>query len=157
MKYDRERAILLKIEGKTYSEIGSILGIARQRAQVLVKPRLGICVLVRRRANGACEDCGLAESGTHHHIHHKTYSTSPSEFNHPDNLQYLCKVCHLHKHAKPKPPKPQKLPCSHGQMMRSKCNGCIRNRHVRWLAKKGMTLPQYQHQWYIKNRASKLS
>jgi len=93
-------AINLKMEGKTYSEIGSSLGVSRQRAQQLCSPPAGQIVLVVMRANGKCEVC--REDTAHGHFHHLSGTTTLEEFNKEPNLQYLCAGCHKKQHKKPK-------------------------------------------------------
>lgn len=86
-------ALRLRLSGFTYREIAEQMGIARQRAQQLVRPRIGICELVRKRSNDKCEQCG--EAITCGHIHHKVASgIEAADFNAPENLQYLCPSCH---------------------------------------------------------------
>lgn len=52
---------------------------------------------IKTRANGICEKCGgiHKKMDVHHRIPIRT--KLPIEIiNHPDNLQYLCRPCHIH-------------------------------------------------------------
>lgn len=85
----REAARLLKRAGKTYAEVGEVMGISRQRAQQLVSPTS------QERSElfadiTVCEDCGK-ESETLD-AHHDNYDSAPSRL--------LCKSCHRKADAK---------------------------------------------------------
>jgi DEAD/DEAH box helicase domain-containing protein len=53
--------------------------------------------LIRKRDNCTCQNCGIQENDTAHHIHHKKpikLFESIEEANHPSNLVTLCAKCH---------------------------------------------------------------
>lgn len=90
-------AIRLKLQGKSYREIGDELGISRQRAQQLVEPTAGIRLIVRNRAGGLCEEC--KNKTPHGHLHHLAEEGRTEEdFNNPNNLKFLCTRCHQAEH-----------------------------------------------------------
>ena len=95
--------IILLMDGKTYKEIGRIYGISRQRVQQLVHPNKITTDIIKSRAGGNCEICKkILLIG---HIHH-CGSKTPEEYNHVNNLMYLCNSCHKALHRKtPKTPK----------------------------------------------------
>lgn len=93
--YQRAEALRLKLQGLTYDEVGRRMGVSRQRIQFLLRPPESVYKQVVGRANEHCEDCGSAVvSG---HIHH--IDEMRSDFNHPDNLAYLCASCHRKRHS----------------------------------------------------------
>lgn len=53
--------------------------------------------LIRKRDNYSCQNCGIQENNSAHHIHHKKpikLFESIEEANHPSNLVTLCAKCH---------------------------------------------------------------
>ncbi len=83
------------MRGLTYSEIGSSLGLSRQRVQQLVRPPAAIYRFVHARAHGRCETCHVhTRSG---HVHHKSLNDTDN-YNDVDNLAYLCVSCHRIAH-----------------------------------------------------------
>jgi hypothetical protein len=88
------QALELRLKGLTYAEIGSLLGVSRQRAQQLVKPPQHIYDEIRALAKSRCADCGvLINNGQLHHT--KSDPTVLEGFNDPANLVYLCIACHM--------------------------------------------------------------
>jgi hypothetical protein len=62
------------------------------------------CKIARSRALGKCEVCGILEKPIRKLIvHHKTELSTESRFlclfNHPSNLQVVCRRCHSRLHA----------------------------------------------------------
>jgi hypothetical protein len=99
MKIERyEEALRLRLDGKTYAEIGAALKITRQRAQQILRPPVDLYESVRKQANGHCEDCGIeVKEG---HVHHRgSTGLKPEDFNDRKNLQYLCASCHRIAHS----------------------------------------------------------
>ena len=94
----RNDMILLKLQGRTYQDIAELVGVTRQRIQQFLRPNLATRQIVRARANGYCERCGvLAKRG---HIHH--LPTTNYEFDNTANLEYLCLSCHRKQHPSPR-------------------------------------------------------
>lgn len=92
-------AILLRLQGFTYQEIGNRLKVTRQQAQNLIEPSCPVRKVIRERSLGKCEKCGCATPNGH--IHHKQEKGQLEEnFNDPGNLQYLCTSCHMHEHSR---------------------------------------------------------
>ena len=89
-----EDMITEKANGKSYSEIGKLCGVSRQRIQQSLSPPLLLRERIIKKNNGKCELCG-AYVGNHGSMHHKQYVY---DLNAPDNLQYLCNVCHVRLH-----------------------------------------------------------
>ena len=86
----REQAIALKRSWHTYAQIAEIMGVTRQRAQHLVRPNPLVYAIVVNRADGMCQSCfQLIDRGQ---VHHRLIDSI--EFNHPDNLLWVCAVCH---------------------------------------------------------------
>ena len=88
----------LKREGKTYREIAKILGISPPRAQQLIRPPKAIYDMIKLRAHGCCEACGIAITRGGH-LHHKEIQQEIT-WNDPVHLMYLCPSCHRRYHAK---------------------------------------------------------
>ena len=105
-----QSALVLRLDGKTYRQIGTALGVSRQRIQQILMPRPAVWNAVKNRANGRCERCGLA--GEFHPVHHCGAGKDQADtFNDLENLQYLCVFCHrrIHADATRKPPIPRKV------------------------------------------------
>lgn len=96
----RRRALALRLEGRSYSEIGRELGIRTQEALRLIRPDQETRERICRRANNACEICGAALRMLHVH-HRATVGTTPETYNRDDNLTLLCVPCHRAAHADP--------------------------------------------------------
>jgi len=96
-KSKRTDAIKLRIEGYTYAEIGTRLGISRQRAQQLTSPPRAVRDFVVQKADGRCLDCGF-HTGTSGHVHHLSNGLEYS-YNDLENLQLLCPSCHRIAHS----------------------------------------------------------
>jgi 5-methylcytosine-specific restriction endonuclease McrA len=93
----KQTALLLRLEGKTYAEIGQAIGTSRQYAQQLVRPPVAIYNLVRERAGNVCQDCGIEPRDGH--VHHKgAEGLTPDEYNSIENLSFLCVSCHRKAH-----------------------------------------------------------
>lgn len=93
----RTQVFKLYSEGKSYSQIGKLLGVTHQSIQGMIRPPKEIYNAVKARAGNRCELCGSEIRG---HIHHKT---TAGDFNKIENLQYLCPPCHHDEHLKLKP------------------------------------------------------
>ena len=91
-----ETALLLRLRGLTYAEIGTQLGVSRQRAQQLIRPPREIYEIIKKRANGRCEECATEIANSQ--LHHRQADRELSAFNEIENLQYLCRSCHTTKH-----------------------------------------------------------
>ena len=83
-------AVAFKLKGWTYAQIGRKLGVSRQRAQQLVRPPKAVYDLVRKRAGGCCQECGVEVGSGQVH---------PEDFNDVDGLKYLCVACHVKAHG----------------------------------------------------------
>lgn len=95
----REHALTLRLEGHTYAEIGTQLGVCRQRVYQLTQPPSETQEQVRAR--GACERCAntLRVAG---HIHHRAAKgMTPETYNAENNLALLCQPCHRVAHQDP--------------------------------------------------------
>ena len=91
-----QTALLLRLRGLTYVEIGTQLGVSRQRAQQLVRPPHEIYEIIKKRGDGRCEECGVKIASGQ--VHHRQADRELSAFNEIENLQYLCRGCHTKKH-----------------------------------------------------------
>jgi len=91
---NREEAIIGRLMGLSYEQIGESLGISRQRVQQLVSPPAAVRELIVKRAKGKCQKCGIfvGKSGHIHHI------GAEEDYNDIDNLQLLCLSCHWLEH-----------------------------------------------------------
>ena len=96
------RAIEMRIQGKTYREISTLLQCTRQYVQYLLSPPPWIAQDVRERQRGLCYDCRqLTEHG---HIHHvRTQCSTAQAYADKVNMVYLCKSCHAERHTKDRP------------------------------------------------------
>ena len=81
-------------DNATYADIGTTLGVSRQRAQQLIQPRPWVIAALKLRADSKCERCHAKISAGH--AHHKSRSARP--LNHLRNLEYLCRGCHRKAH-----------------------------------------------------------
>lgn len=81
--------------GLTYQQIGTNLGISRQRVQQLVAPSPEIRQIIIDREHGACQVCGMQVNDCGH-IHH--LSPYEQNYNGLSNLQLLCSSCHAKIH-----------------------------------------------------------
>lgn len=97
-----QSALAFRLEGLTFSEIGSRLGITRQRAQQVISPSKALTLKIRTRAGDACEGCGADGRGHAGHIHHRAARGMTVEtYNVEPNLTLLCIPCHRTAHADP--------------------------------------------------------
>lgn len=80
----RDEARQLKASGKTYAEVGSIMGVSRQRAQQLVSPALLELRNLRQAAGEKCANCGATDCKLD--LHHDDYNGAPTRL--------LCASCH---------------------------------------------------------------
>jgi hypothetical protein len=95
----KEDAMVLRLKGLTYRQIGEALGISRQRAQQLTSAPTAVRNLVVKRTKGQCERCGLVV-GNSGHIHHRGTDLETAEsYNDVANLQLLCGGCHTRIHG----------------------------------------------------------
>lgn len=81
----------LYAKGLTYQEIGSRVGVSRQRIQQMTRPPHMILVRLKKRSKGKCEECGIKLRLGDGHIHHLS---TVGDFSLLGNLQYLCRSCH---------------------------------------------------------------
>lgn len=81
--------------GLSYAAIAKKVGLSRQRVQQIIRPPKPIYDLVKARAKGKCENCGIVVASGHvHHAHN-----GDKNFNDIANLQYLCPSCHRVQHS----------------------------------------------------------
>jgi len=92
----RHTALMMKLEGKSYAQVGKELGISRQRVQQLLRPPTNVWKLVYNRANGKCESCGIIV-GYSGHVHHK--ANNGENYQDTDQLELLCVSCHRKAHT----------------------------------------------------------
>ncbi len=95
MTIAREDALKLRLDGQTYRQIGTALGVSRQRIQQILSPPTAVRNMVVERAGGLCQDCGVGV-GYSGHVHHK-YGAEEN-YNDLFNLQLLCLSCHRKAH-----------------------------------------------------------
>lgn len=93
-----ELIIKERLNGKTYREIGEILGISRQRVEAIASPPMKTLQDLMKRAEGKCQTCGrvIGRSG---HAHHN--GDQEETYQDISQLQYLCISCHLKAHGNP--------------------------------------------------------
>lgn len=92
---DVTQMLSLRQEGFSYAAIGQKFEISRQRVQqILSYAYEGYKEMVRQRANGRCEICGLPEDEHCRKLtyHHKEPITEG--YNKPDNILLVCISCH---------------------------------------------------------------
>jgi predicted HNH restriction endonuclease len=96
-----QEIINLRLDGHTYTEIGKMYGVSRQRIQQLIAPPEQIATAVSKRANYKCEICGinLKHGG---HLHHKT--NGDYDYSSADNMMLVCASCHRRIHCIDKNP-----------------------------------------------------
>jgi hypothetical protein len=98
----RERALEMRLEGRTYLEIGRELRVSRQRAQQILEPPAVIRAAVVDRDGGLCRGCGLIV-GKSGHIHHRgSTGLAPETYQDLANLILLCISCHRGEHLTPR-------------------------------------------------------
>jgi len=95
---DRTEALRMRLEGRTYQEIGERFGVSRQRVQQVLSAPKHIKELVIKRAGGKCEDCGIIIRRSPQ-IHHTGKANGPEDYQDEENLQLLCLSCHLRAHT----------------------------------------------------------
>jgi len=89
MQMRREIALKMKIEGKTYLEIGKALGISTRSAAYLLAPTEAERKEIEGRTNGACAMCGRKSRKMI--AHHDDYKTG--------SIRLLCIPCHSVVHG----------------------------------------------------------
>jgi hypothetical protein len=95
------QALAMRLDGKSYREIGQALGVTRQRVQALIAPPTKTEDIVVARAGGRCEAC-QAPAGRSGHIHHRqAKGMTPDTYNAEPNLALLCPSCHPKAHRDP--------------------------------------------------------
>ena len=67
--HDRLLAHQLNLEGLTLGEIGSKLGVTRQRVHQILQPPRHIFNAIMARTRGRCECCGIRARPVHIHAH----------------------------------------------------------------------------------------
>ena len=92
----------MRLDGRSYAEIGAELGISRQRVQQILSPPTAIRDMVRRAAKDRCQGCGVIV-GKSGHVHHRD-STNGDTYSQLDNLQLLCRSCHWYAHLNARNP-----------------------------------------------------
>jgi DNA-directed RNA polymerase subunit RPC12/RpoP len=94
----RQAVIAMRLEGRTYQEIGDIMGVSRQRVEQLASPPVDTLEELISRSGAKCQDCGIfvGKSG---HAHHK--GKSEDSYADISQLIYLCISCHRRAHALP--------------------------------------------------------
>ena len=122
----RTEIVHLRLAGYTYAAIGQRFGVSRQRIQQLLVPPKPIRELVRSRAHGRCEECGLEiTAGDIHHRGRKTCTVV--NYQQPHYLVYLCRACHSKKHRRSQHPRDPNTLKHRAQRRRT----CARRRRVR--------------------------
>ena len=109
-KADLPGMIALKAEGYTYAEIGSVLGISRQRVQQIVAPSKAMRRRIIAKYWGRCAECNCRVGGSgdlHHDVNDETV------WNHEENLWLLCRSCHKHCHPGGDNKRPFTVKCVH--------------------------------------------
>jgi 5-methylcytosine-specific restriction endonuclease McrA len=98
-KVERAQAIQYKIEGKTYREIGELIGKSRQYAQQLCRPRFNLRDTIIERCEDCCEDCFEPQNQSGHFHHITTKGQTAETYSAIDNIAYLCTSCHIQRHG----------------------------------------------------------
>ena len=85
------------MSGLTYAEIAKALNVSRQRAAYMILAPKSVRDMMRAKADGKCERCGIEiRNGA---VHHKNSTgTMQDDYNDVKNLQYLCHGCHSSVH-----------------------------------------------------------
>ena len=92
----KAQALQFRLLGMTYAAIGKELGVSRQRVQQWLRPPKPIYDIVRAKAQGKCEMCGIFLGYGRGDVHHKTLGRE-GDWNDLENLQLLCPSCHFKK------------------------------------------------------------
>ena len=94
----RRAALRMKLDGASYAAIGAAFGVSAPSIQEMLRPPAAVYNLVRERAGGCCEDCGigLTRSG---HVHHRS-GLDEQGWDNAAELQFLCASCHRRAHVK---------------------------------------------------------
>jgi hypothetical protein len=97
---DRVQAVVgMRSRGMTYRDIGTALGITRQRAQQIGRPDDDLRRRVVASSLGCCERCGCMV-GLSGQLHHRVArGANPDVYNTTDNLALLCVSCHRVVHG----------------------------------------------------------
>jgi len=89
MQMRREIALKMKVDGKTYLEIGNELGISRRCAAYLLAPTESERKELEDRTNGTCALCGKKKRSMI--AHHDDYKNGCRRI--------LCRSCHMKVHG----------------------------------------------------------
>jgi Homeodomain-like domain-containing protein/HNH endonuclease len=87
-------------QGMTYQAIADKVGVSRQRIQQIVRPPIQIVNMLKKRANGRCENCGIVPRNAHVH-HTEKIAALPKTLDSIEFLLYLCPSCHRRAHRGP--------------------------------------------------------
>ena len=95
---DRLLAHQLNLEGLTLGEIGSKLGVTRQRVHQILQPPRSIFNAIMARTRGQCEHCGIRARPVHIHAHE--VEREVNEYEGEGALTLLCLPCARRVHRK---------------------------------------------------------
>jgi 5-methylcytosine-specific restriction endonuclease McrA len=97
----RTSALMLRLGGLSYAEIGQRLGLSRQRIQQILSPPAHVRREVVQKAKGKCSFCGLMVGMSGHVHHRRALGAAADDYNDMENLTLLCGSCHAVRHVVP--------------------------------------------------------
>lgn len=92
---DKQKLLLKRLRGSSYTEIAKEVGLSRQRIQQILSPPKEIRAYVLAKYKLKCANCEtlVGKSG---HVHHK--ELNGENYHDIDNLELLCISCHQRVH-----------------------------------------------------------
>ena len=99
---NKEKMILLRLQGKSYAEIGRKFGVSKQRILQIIGPPPEIKQFIYNKYNGICQVCNTSVKKKKGHVHHQNgNNTLVENYNEIDNLILVCIGCHRTLHTIP--------------------------------------------------------
>jgi len=89
---DKEKALALRLRGKTFEEIGLEMNRTPSNVISALNPPVAIRVIVADRCRGICQTCYIGVGKKEGHIH-EIGATKLDKYTDLDNLTLLCRPC----------------------------------------------------------------
>ena len=96
---DKEKALALRLQGKTFEEIGLEVNRTSSNVMAALNPPVAIREVVADRCRGICQTCYIGVGKKEGHIH-EIGATKLDKYTDLDNLTLLCRACALIAHER---------------------------------------------------------